>query len=129
MWRKRLSGPRCRSELIDSAWVVIVPGQKCIKNYIVLKIFVGENDEILKFFVGKVTKCFPDKGCPAMYIFSVKTSLHGNKEEQNIYKRTIVAYMLVGNNNKKRKERNQNKRKIISSRLKLNVEIKWLFGT
>ena len=23
----------CRSELIDSAWVVIVPGQKCIKNY------------------------------------------------------------------------------------------------
>ena len=22
----------CRSELIDSAWVVIVPGQKCIKN-------------------------------------------------------------------------------------------------
>ena len=28
--RKRLSSPRCRSELIDSAWVVIVPGQKCI---------------------------------------------------------------------------------------------------
>ena len=27
---KRLS--LCRSELIDSAWVVIVPGQKCIKN-------------------------------------------------------------------------------------------------
>ena len=26
--RKRLSSPRCRSELIDSAWVVIVPGQK-----------------------------------------------------------------------------------------------------
>ena len=25
---------RCRSELIDSAWVFIVPGQKCIKNYI-----------------------------------------------------------------------------------------------
>ena len=32
MCRKRLSSPRCRSELIDSAWVVIVPGQKCIKN-------------------------------------------------------------------------------------------------
>ena len=31
MCRKRLSSPRCRSELIDSAWVVIVPGQKCIK--------------------------------------------------------------------------------------------------
>ena len=30
MCRKRLSSPRCRSELIDSAWVVIVPGQKCI---------------------------------------------------------------------------------------------------
>ena len=28
--RKRLSSPRCRSELIDSAWVVIVPGQKCV---------------------------------------------------------------------------------------------------
>ena len=30
--RKRLSSPRCRSELIDFAWVVIVPGQKCIKK-------------------------------------------------------------------------------------------------
>ena len=30
--RKRLSSPRCRSELIASAWVVIVPGQKCIKK-------------------------------------------------------------------------------------------------
>ena len=30
--RKRLSCPRCRSELIDSAWVVIVPGQKCMKK-------------------------------------------------------------------------------------------------
>ena len=29
---KRLSSPRCRSELIDSAWVVIVPGQKYIKK-------------------------------------------------------------------------------------------------
>ena len=32
MCRKCLSSPRCRSELIDSAWVVIVPGEKCIKN-------------------------------------------------------------------------------------------------
>ena len=32
LYRKRLSSPRCRSELIDSAWVVIVPGQKCIKK-------------------------------------------------------------------------------------------------
>ena len=32
MCRERLSSPRCRSELIDSAWVVIVPGQKCIKK-------------------------------------------------------------------------------------------------
>ena len=32
MCRKRLSSPRCRSELIDSAWVVIVPGQKCINK-------------------------------------------------------------------------------------------------
>ena len=32
--RKRLSSQRCKSELIDSAWVVIVPGQKCINKYI-----------------------------------------------------------------------------------------------
>ena len=32
MCRNRLSSPRCRSELIDSAWVVIVPGQKCTKK-------------------------------------------------------------------------------------------------
>ena len=32
MCRKRLSSPRCRSELIESAWVIIVPGQKCIKK-------------------------------------------------------------------------------------------------
>ena len=32
MCRKRLSSPRCRPELIDSAWVIIVPGQKCIKK-------------------------------------------------------------------------------------------------
>ena len=30
MCRKRLSSPRCRSELIGSAWIVIVPGQKGI---------------------------------------------------------------------------------------------------
>ena len=30
--RKLLSSPRCRSELIDSAWAVNVPGQKCIKK-------------------------------------------------------------------------------------------------
>ena len=34
MCRKCPSSPRCRSELIDSAWVVIVPGQKCIKEQI-----------------------------------------------------------------------------------------------
>ena len=34
MCRKRLSSPICRSELIDSAWVVIVPGHKCIKNVV-----------------------------------------------------------------------------------------------
>ena len=32
MCRKRLSSPRCRSELIDPAWVVIVSGLKCIKK-------------------------------------------------------------------------------------------------
>ena len=32
MCRKRLSSPRCRFELIDSALVVIVPGQKYIKK-------------------------------------------------------------------------------------------------
>ena len=32
MCRKRLSSPRCRSELIDSAWVVIVLAKKCIKK-------------------------------------------------------------------------------------------------
>ena len=30
--RKRLSSPRCRPELIDSAWVVIDPGRKYIKK-------------------------------------------------------------------------------------------------
>ena len=30
--RKRLSCPRCRSELIESVLVVMVPGQKCIKH-------------------------------------------------------------------------------------------------
>ena len=30
--RKCLSSPSCRSELIDSTWVVIVPGQKCINK-------------------------------------------------------------------------------------------------
>ena len=30
--RQRLSSQRCRSELIESAWVVIVPGQKCKTN-------------------------------------------------------------------------------------------------
>ena len=40
MCRKRLSSPRCRSELIDSAWVVIVPGQKCIKKNI-HKVVIG----------------------------------------------------------------------------------------
>ena len=30
--RKRLFSLRCRSELIGSTWVVIVPGQKCINN-------------------------------------------------------------------------------------------------
>ena len=29
---KRLSSPRCISELIESAWVVIVPGQKMHKK-------------------------------------------------------------------------------------------------
>ena len=32
MCRKRLSSPRCRSELIDSVWVVIVPEQKMHKK-------------------------------------------------------------------------------------------------
>ena len=32
MCRKHLSSPRCRSKLIDSAWVVLVPGQKYIKK-------------------------------------------------------------------------------------------------
>ena len=35
MCRKRLSSPCCRSELIGSAWVAIVPGQKCIKKSVV----------------------------------------------------------------------------------------------
>ena len=37
--RKRLSSPRCRSELIDSAWVVIVPGQK-MHTYIYIYIYI-----------------------------------------------------------------------------------------
>ena len=66
-----------------------------------------------------------------MCIFSGKASLHGNKEEQiYLQKNNRSLYARVGNNNKKRKESNQNKRKIISiSGLKLNIEIKWLFGT
>ena len=35
--RKRLSSPRCISELIDSAWVVIVPGQQCPKVRVTLE--------------------------------------------------------------------------------------------
>ena len=38
VFRKRLSSPRCRSELIDSAWVVIFPGHKCIKTCTLNKI-------------------------------------------------------------------------------------------
>ena len=30
--RKCLSSPSCRSELIDTTWVVIIPGQKCINK-------------------------------------------------------------------------------------------------
>ena len=51
MWRKRLSSPRCRSELIDSAWVVIVPGQKCIKKMPAgenLSMIGTQNDPIVK---------------------------------------------------------------------------------
>ena len=43
--RERLSSPRCRSELIDSAWVVIVPGQKMHekmhKKYVFLLLGAG----------------------------------------------------------------------------------------
>ena len=49
--RKSLSGPRCRSELIDSAWVVIVPGKKCIKKhniyiYIYIYIYIESDDDL-----------------------------------------------------------------------------------
>ena len=38
---KRLSSPSCRSELIESAWVVIVPGQKCIQKLThITKLFI-----------------------------------------------------------------------------------------
>ena len=49
LYRKRLSSPRCRSELIDSAWVVIVPGQKKrIKKYLWLKDLVIEQEPRVK---------------------------------------------------------------------------------
>ena len=35
--RKRLSSPRCRSELIDSASVVIIPGQKMHRTFFYIK--------------------------------------------------------------------------------------------
>ena len=38
MCRKRLSSSRCRSELIDFAWVFFVTGEKCIKNNKIKKI-------------------------------------------------------------------------------------------
>ena len=42
--RKHLSSRRCRSELIDSAWVVFFPGQKCInKKHMVM---IGVNQHI-----------------------------------------------------------------------------------
>ena len=47
MCRKRLSCPRCRSELIDSAWVVIVPGQKCIKKKIKFEIDTGSGVTVI----------------------------------------------------------------------------------
>ena len=43
---KRLFSPRCRSELIDSAWVVFVSGPKCIKSFdecIVAELRFGRN--------------------------------------------------------------------------------------
>ena len=60
MCRKRLSSPRCRSELIVSAWVVIVPGQKCKKKK--KKMYDSDEreneveDEAYQFFVDKVEK-------------------------------------------------------------------------
>ena len=37
MYCKRLSSPRCRSELIDSAWVVLLLDKQCIKKKIFRK--------------------------------------------------------------------------------------------
>ena len=57
MCRKCLSSLRCRSELIDSAWVVIVPGQeKCIKklyindlNILITNVVLEKKLQILGF--------------------------------------------------------------------------------
>ena len=49
MCRNRLSSPRSRSELIDSAWVVIVPGQKCFKKMVVVCIGLVYDGKQLKY--------------------------------------------------------------------------------
>ena len=41
--RKRLSSPRRRSELFDSAAVVIVPGHKCIKKSFLVNYLFSES--------------------------------------------------------------------------------------
>ena len=61
--RKRLSSPNCISELIDSAWVVIVSGQKMHNTYIRTVL------DILYWVEGPkalLTSQLPDKGVPSM---------------------------------------------------------------
>ena len=60
MCRKRLSSPRCRSELIDSAWLVNVPGQKCINKR-------SEPDDILRINIDKTLEQFNSE--PALMLW------------------------------------------------------------
>ena len=54
--RKRLSSPR-RSGLIDSAWVVIIPGQKCIKKLVSQKRGYAVNYAIVVYAVNHAIAC------------------------------------------------------------------------
>ena len=57
VFHKHLSSTHCKSELIDSAWVVIVPGQKCIKNDLSFKL-----EDLLKKLFKRLVSCISVMG-------------------------------------------------------------------
>ena len=66
--RKRLSNPRCRSELIDSAWVVFVSGQKSIKK---ITLDLDQLDRIYVYrFIQSSSYSFPVTNVELEYMFN-----------------------------------------------------------